>query len=165
MGVGIGHLTEQILTDLFEACGVVERQAELLENEPVEEAVDDRECSHREGRRKPGGAEAAEHRVEVAETGRTRAGVPRFQQPDRPGVFEKYATGCDRPLPHLALPFPFRGWGRNLGQDALDDAVENVVLVGDVVVERHAFHAERLADAPHAQRLEPSFIGECESCI
>ena len=45
------------------------------------------------------------------------------------------------------------------GEDKLDNAIQDLVLVGDVVVERHTFHPERLADATHAQCLEPALVG------
>ena len=59
---------------------------------------------------------------------------------------------------------PVSGRRRRLAlvQDEVEDAVEDVVLVGDVVVERHRLEAERLAELAHRQRLDPALVGELE---
>ena len=44
----------------------------------------------------------------------------------------------------------------------VDDPVEDVVLVRDVVVERHRLDAELLAELAHRQRLDPACVGERE---
>ena len=55
------------------------------------------------------------------------------------------------------------GAGRlELADHALDDAVEQVVLVPDVAVERHGVDAELLAEPAHAQRLEAAAVGEVD---
>ena len=41
-------------------------------------------------------------------------------------------------------------------------AVEDVVLIGDVVVQRHRLDPERLTELPHAERLDARFIGESD---
>ena len=48
----------------------------------------------------------------------------------------------------------------DLAEDEVDDAVDEVVLVGEVVVEGHRLDAELLAELAHAERLEPALIGE-----
>jgi hypothetical protein len=44
--------------------------------------------------------------------------------------------------------------GRHLGEDAVDHPVEEVVLVGDVLVERHGLHAELVTQLAHRQRVD-----------
>jgi hypothetical protein len=54
------------------------------------------------------------------------------------------------------LLHPVRGRGRraDLGHHELRDAVEQVLLVPDVVVQRHGLHAELAAQAAHGEGLE-----------
>jgi hypothetical protein len=48
------------------------------------------------------------------------------------------------------------GGGRDeLARDDIRDAVEDAVLVGDVVVERHRFDPQPLADSEHREGLDP----------
>ena len=51
----------------------------------------------------------------------------------------------------------------DLAEDEVDHAVEEVALVGDVVVERHRLDAEDLAELAHAQRRDPRLVGERDS--
>ena len=44
--------------------------------------------------------------------------------------------------------------------DPIDDRVDDVALVGDMVVERHRLDAERPGELPHRQRLDAAFICE-----
>src|SRR5438445_2501283 len=46
--------------------------------------------------------------------------------------------------------------------DALEDSLDHVVLVGDVVVERHGLHPERLTELAHAERFDSAFVDELE---
>ena len=48
----------------------------------------------------------------------------------------------------------------DLGEDRVDHAVENVVLVRDVVIQRHRLHAQRLGQLAHGQRLDAVGVGE-----
>ena len=50
----------------------------------------------------------------------------------------------------------------DLAEDEVDDAVQDPLLVGEVVVERHRLDAERLTELAHAERLEPALIGELQ---
>ena len=61
-----------------------------------------------------------------------------------------------------ASPVSGRRRRLGLGEDEVEDAVEDVVLVGDVVVQRHRLEAERLAELAHRQRLDPALVGELE---
>ena len=61
-----------------------------------------------------------------------------------------------------AFQSPVGAGALDLADDQLDDAVEQVVLVPDVAVERHRVDAELLAELAHAQRLEAVAIGELD---
>ena len=50
----------------------------------------------------------------------------------------------------------------DLADHDVDDAVQNVVLVLDVVVERHRLDAERLGELAHAERVDPAAIGQVD---
>jgi hypothetical protein len=55
------------------------------------------------------------------------------------------------------------GWRcTDLAEDKIDHAIEQVVLVGDVVVERHRFDAELLAELAHAERLDAGTVGQID---
>jgi hypothetical protein len=49
-----------------------------------------------------------------------------------------------------------------LADDELDDPIEDRLLVGDVLVERHRLDTELGAQAPHGQRLESVPIGQVD---
>jgi hypothetical protein len=51
-------------------------------------------------------------------------------------------------------------WDFDLGQDLLEEAVEDRVFVRDVLVEGHRFDAERLPEAPHRDGLETVAVGK-----
>ena len=99
--------------------------------------------------------EAADHRVVVAQVRRTRVG-PRLHQADRPSMAEQGIADRDGPLAHGGLPVRAGYRHIDLAEDEVDDAVEDSLLVGEVVVERHRLDAERLAELAHAERLEPA---------
>ena len=50
----------------------------------------------------------------------------------------------------------------DLADEDLDDAIQQVVLVPDVTVERHRLDAELLAELAHAERIEPASVGELD---
>ena len=68
----------------------------------------------------------------------------------------------DRAASHGRVPVPFGRRRLRLVEDEVEDAVEHVVLVRDVVVQRHRLEAEHLAELPHGQRLDPALVGEVE---
>ena len=78
----------------------------------------------------------------------------------RPRVAEHHAPGRHHVLAQRGLPGPARRRSLDLADDDLDDAIEQVVLVADVAVERHGIDAELLAELAHAQRLDAASIGE-----
>ena len=50
--------------------------------------------------------------------------------------------------------------GLDLADDDVDHAVEELVLVGHVLVERHRHDAQFLSELAHVQRLDPGGVGE-----
>ena len=51
----------------------------------------------------------------------------------------------------------------DLADDDIDHAIQQVVLVGDVVVERHRLDRQLLAEATHAQRVDPLSVCQLDS--
>src|SRR5438874_7264726 len=50
----------------------------------------------------------------------------------------------------------------DLAEDDIDHAIEHVLLVPYVVIERHRLDAELVAELAHAERLESASIGEAD---
>ena len=50
----------------------------------------------------------------------------------------------------------------DLAEDEVDDAVDDLVLVRDVVVDRHRLDAELVGERADRQRSEPSRVGDRE---
>ena len=66
----------------------------------------------------------------------------------------------DGPLPHGGLPSHVSGRQADLAEHDVDHAVEQVALVGHVVVQRHRFHPEHLAELAHAEGRDAAVVGE-----
>ena len=64
---------------------------------------------------------------------------------------EQGVADRDRPLAHRGLPVGPGDRQVDLAEDEVDDAVEDLVLVGEVVVEGHRLDAELLAELAHAE--------------
>ena len=62
------------------------------------------------------------------------------------------------PLPHGRLPVRPGRRDVDVAQDQVDDAVEDVVLVRHVVVQRHRLDPELLAEPAHGQRADPALV-------
>ncbi len=75
-------------------------------------------------------------------------------------MLEEHLVGRDHAPAHRRLPVGSVGSEIDLGRDEVDDAVDDLVLRADVVVERHRLDAELLGDLPHADRLDPALVGE-----
>ena len=103
----------------------------------------------------------ADHRVVVAQVRRTWV-PPRLHQADRPAVAGQDVVDRDRAPTHRAPPIVAGDRHLDLGPDEVDDAVEELVLVGEVVVDRHRLDAELLAELAHAEGLEAALIGDSE---
>jgi hypothetical protein len=53
----------------------------------------------------------------------------------------------------------------DLAEDDVDDAVEDLVLVGDVVVDRHRLHPELLGQGPDRQPGDPTGVGDRDGAV
>ena len=73
---------------------------------------------------------------------------------------QQRSSGREDPPPDLALPVGSGDRGVDLADDDVDHAVEELVLVGHVLVERHRHHAQFLRELAHVQRLDPGVVGE-----
>ena len=69
-----------------------------------------------------------------------------------------------RALAQFGLPVVAVGHG-DLGEDDLGGAVEDVVLVGDVVVERHRLDTQLLPEPAHRQRLDALRVSQSDCCL
>jgi hypothetical protein len=67
----------------------------------------------------------------------------------------RYGRPSDRRLPVAA-----GRWQLDLRHHQLDDPLEDVVLVANVVIQRHRLHAQLLGQPAHRQRVDPARIGE-----
>src|SRR6516162_3993968 len=63
-------------------------------------------------------------------------------------------------LADRALPVGAADRWVDLGHDDIDHAVEQFLLAGDVLVERHRDHSELLGEPAHAECLDPDLVGE-----
>jgi hypothetical protein len=59
-----------------------------------------------------------------------------------------------------ALPVGTGDRGIDLAHDDVHHPVDEVILVGHVLVERHRHHAQRLRQPAHSERLQARFVGE-----
>src|SRR5215218_10178594 len=75
-----------------------------------------------------------------------------LQEGDRPGVAAQHLTGRVGSLTDLGAPVAVVGRKVDLAEDFIDDAVEDLALVGDVVVDRHRFDAEFCGERADRQR-------------
>ncbi len=136
----------------------VEWPADLVEREAIEVAVDRELRLVRQLDREARPSKRSDHRVCVSEphaTGRHS----RLDQGGRPRVTQQHFVSRPRRFPQGHPPVRLVGRYRELAYDHFDDAVHNVVLVGDVVVERHRLDPELLAEPAHGKRLEAVLIG------
>ena len=73
---------------------------------------------------------------------------------------EERAAGREDPLPHRRLPVGSLERRVDLADDDVDQAAQELVLVGHVAVQRHRHDVEGLRELPHAQRLDAALIGQ-----
>ena len=90
------------------------------------------------------GAEHLDHRVQVRQHDRRRHG-PGLDDAARPRVSQERPARRQDALPDRALPVGVRRRRIDLADDDVDHAVEQFVLVRDVLVQRHRDDAELLA--------------------
>jgi len=69
-------------------------------------------------------------------------------------------AGGPGPLTHGRLPVGSARRQVDLAEHQVHHAVEELVFVGHVVVERHGLDAEGLAEPAHAERGDPALVGE-----
>ena len=79
---------------------------------------------------------------------------------DGPAVTVEHLAGRDSPPAHRGLPVDVGRRQLDLAEDDVDHPVEELFLVGDVVVERHRACAELVCELAHRQRFEPVARGE-----
>jgi hypothetical protein len=109
--------------------------------------------------REAGRPQGADGRVVVSQ--RCRAWrLPRFQEPDGPGVASQHSPSRVGSLNDLRPPVTVGGRQLYLAEDQIHDAVENLLLVGNVVVERHWLDAEFVGERSHRQGSDSR--GVCE---
>ncbi len=107
------------------------------------------------------GAEHAGQRIHVRQHGRRRAGA-RLDDLARPGVAEqRLPRREDAPRTDCCQSAPASGGSISL-DDEVDHAVEQLVLVGHVLVERHRDDAELLREPAHVDRVDPGRVGEVD---
>jgi Domain of unknown function (DUF4386) len=80
-------------------------------------------------------------------------------------VPQEHLVGRDPPPAHGRLPVLTRSREGDLADGELDDAVQDRVLVGHVLVQRHRLDAELLAEPAHGQRFDAAGIGERERAL
>ncbi len=99
--------------------------------------------------------------VQIAKGGRPlRAAC--FEQPDRPRVVAEHLAGRDRPRSHGLFPGGVLTRNLDFANDDFDDAVEDLLLVGNVFVDGHGLDAQFGAQAAHRQGAEPVSIGQLD---
>ena len=101
----------------------------------------------------------------VVQDGQDR-GLARLEHGRRPLVPEQHPAGIENPFPNGQLPVIV---GTEFVDDVVDllhhvlgDAVEDVFLVGDVVVERHRLGPDDLREAAHGERGETLLVGDAD---
>ncbi len=95
----------------------------------------------------------------MTQGGRSRGGAG-LHQSDRPAVAGQREAHGEGPLPHGPVPVVAGGGQVHLAEHQVDHTVEQVVLVGDVVVQGHRLDPEGLAEPAHAERLQAAGVGE-----
>ena len=155
-GLVVAHLPLGLRREVVRVLG---RHVPLLQREPVDVGVEHGVRVHGRLEREAGRAEAAEHRVVEAEVGGPM-GRPPLHQADRPGVPSEDLERRERPRPHGRLPLDVGRRRLDLAEDDVDHPVEELLLVGDVVVEGHRARAELVAELAHRQRVDPVARGK-----
>src|SRR4051812_38331309 len=66
---------------------------------------------------------------------------------------------------HLDAPVTLRNRQVHLAEDEVDDAVDDLVLAGDVVVDGHRLDPERLRERPDRQRRQAAVVGDARGAV
>jgi len=67
-------------------------------------------------------------------------------------------AGGGAPVPHRSLPGQVLRWQVDLREHHVHDPVEDLLLAGHVVVDRHRLHAEGGGEAADRERLGPDLV-------
>ena len=102
---------------------------------------------------------AGEDRVVVAQ-GRGPGAGARLEQADRPSVLLEASARRDRAPAHLLTPVALGIGKLDLLEDEVDEPVEELVLAGDVVVDRHRLGAELLRERTDGQARQTTSVGD-----
>jgi hypothetical protein len=152
-------LLGRLLRDRGALLGALERQAPLLQCEAVDVGVLDRVGLDGLFDREAGLAEAPEDRLADPDARRARAHAA-LHEADRPAVTVERLAGGDGPPAHRRLPVELERRRLDLTEHDVDHPVDELLLVGNVVVEGHRACSELLGELAHGQRLEAVAIGE-----
>src|SRR5215211_327791 len=106
-------------------------------------------------------AKPAEQPLHVAHA---EGDVPRRREREvaSPRMSDENVVSRDRGPAHRAPPVLLPRRKLDLVEDQLDDPVEQVILVRDVVVQRHRLDAQFLAEPAHAQGLDAFGVSEAD---
>lgn len=75
-------------------------------------------------------------------------------------MMKQSSASREDPFSNSGLPIDIAEWGIDLADDYVDHAVEQLLFIPHVLVERHWYDAELLGDLAHARRLDTPLIGE-----
>src|SRR3954451_18910285 len=109
--------------------------------------------------RETAGPERPGHRVHVAQDRRGTPGA-RLDGLARPRVAQHHSTRREHALADAVLPIQRRIGRVELADDDVDHAVEQLVLVGDVLVQRHRDDPQLLRQAAHAHPGDADLVGQ-----
>ena len=158
VGQGVGRQRrEHGLGERGDVVARLEGERHLLQDVAVDVGVEQRERVRGELHREAGRAQAADDGVVVAQ-GRLARVHPRVHQADGPRVPQQALASGHRAPAHLARPVVAGPGEVELGEDVVDHPVEQRLLVGDVVVERHRLDPQLRAPAS-ASRAWPARRG------
>ena len=116
----------------------------------------------RRHQREPALAQRRQGRLVPAQRRRPGRG-PGLHQRDRPRVPPERLARRAHPAADLVAPRRRSGIGQlDLAEHEVDQPVEDLVLVGDVVVDRHRLDAELLGQRPDRQRRQAAGVGDGE---
>ena len=154
--VGVGG---QGVTDpgdeVLGALARVERQRGLGEDEAVDVGVDGRERVRGELDGEAAAAQAREDGLVVAQQ-RRAGGAAGLDEPERPRVRGQGPSGRLGARDHRRAPRVVRAGQVDVAEHPVREAVDERLLAGDVVVQRHRLDPELRADRPHAHARDPT---------
>jgi hypothetical protein len=161
VGILVGEIAaEELAHDIVEPFHVDRSVAQNLDGVAQDVALDDVVSVVRQILREARVPKASEQRVSVAQARWAR--LLTHPEARRPRVAQHRLVGRDRDLTNSGLPIGLAGREDDLAPRCVHDAVQDVVLVGDVVVQRHRLDPELLGELAHAERFDPAFVGKSD---